>query len=90
MTVYVDVNREVYTEENIDDKIREILETFDYEGVVDYLLNNYTEGDILKILNPDVQEEVFNYLKKDILQQDFYEQKIDVNSCPYENYPCLR
>ena len=90
MKVYVDVNREVYTEENIDDKIREILETFDYEGVVDYLLNNYTEGDILQMLNPDVQEEVFNYLKKDILQQDFYEQKIDVNPCPYENYPCLR
>ena len=78
MTVYVDVNREVYTEENIDDKIREILETFDYEGVVDYLLNNYTEGDILNMLNPNAQEEVFDHLKMDILQEIFYEQEIDV------------
>lgn len=89
MTVYVDVNCEVYTEENIDDKIREILETFDYEGVVDYLLNNYTEGDILKMLNPDVQEEVFNYLKRGILQEEFYEQEIDVPNCPYD-YRCLK
>lgn len=89
MTVYVDVNREVYTEENIDDKIREILETFDYEGVVDYLLNNYTEGDILQMLNPNAQEEVFDYLKRGILQEEFYEQEIDVPNCPYD-YRCLK
>lgn len=78
MKVYVDENREVYTEKNIDDKIREILETFDYEGVVDYLLSKYTEGDILNMLNPSAQEEVFDYLKTDILQVNFYEQEIDV------------
>lgn len=78
MKVYVDENREVYTEKNIDDKIREILETFDYEGVVDYLLSKYTEGDILNMLNPSTQEEVFDYLKTDILQVNFYEQEIDV------------
>lgn len=43
MKVYIDENREVYTENNIDDKIREILESFDYEGVVHYLLSKYTE-----------------------------------------------
>lgn len=78
MKVYVDENREVYTENNIDDKIREILESFDYEGVVDYLLSKYTEGDILNMLNPNAQEEVFNYLKPGILQENFYEQEIDV------------
>ena len=78
MKVYVDENREVYTENNIDDKIREILESFDYEGVVDYLLSKYTEGDILNMLNPNAQEEVFDYLKTGILQENFYEQEIDV------------
>lgn len=78
MKVYVDENREVYTENDIDDKIREILERFDYEGVVDYLLSKYTEGDILNMLNPNAQEEVFDHLKMDILQENFYEQEIDV------------
>lgn len=78
MKVYVDENREVYTENNIDDKIREILERFDYEGVVDYLLSKYTEGNILNMLNPNAQEEVFDHLKMDILQENFYEQEIDV------------
>ena len=78
MKVYVDENREVYTENNIDDKIREILESFNYEGVVDYLLSKYTEGDILNMLNPNAQEEVFDYLKMGILQENFYEQEIDV------------
>ena len=78
MKVYVDENRGVYTENNIDDKIREILERFDYEGVVDYLLSKYTEGDILNMLNPNAQEEVFDHLKMDILQENFYEQEIDV------------
>ena len=78
MKVYVDENREVYTENNIDNKIREILESFDYEGVVDYLLSKYTEGDILNMLNPNAQEEVFDYLKTGILQENFYEQEIDV------------
>ena len=78
MKVYVDENREVYTEETINDKIRETLESFDYEGVVDYLLSKYTEGDILNMLIPSVQEEVFDHLKMDILQDNFYEQEIDV------------
>ena len=78
MKVYVDENREVYTENNIDDKIREILEKFNYEGVVDYLLSKYTEGDILNMLNLNAQEEVFDHLKMDILQENFYEQEIDV------------
>lgn len=78
MKVYVDENREVYTENNIDDKVREILESFDYEGVVDYLLFKYTEGDILNMLNPNTQEEVFDHLKTGILQENFYEQEIDV------------
>lgn len=78
MKVYVDENREVYTEETINDKIRETLESFDYEGVVDYLLSKYTEGDILNMLNPSAQEEVFDYLKTDIIQRNFYEQEIDV------------
>lgn len=78
MKVYIDENREVYTENNIDDKIREILESFDYNGVVHYLLSKYTEGDILNMLNPNAQEEVFDHLKTDILQEIFYEQEIDV------------
>lgn len=86
MKVYVDENREVYTEETINDKIRETLESFDYEGVVDYLLSKYTEGDILNMLNPSAQEEVFDYLKTDIIQRNFYEQEIDAYLSPYDYY----
>lgn len=86
MKVYVDENREVYTEETIDDKIRETLEHFDYEGVVDYLLSKYTEGDILNMLNSNAQEEVFNYLKTNILQENYYEQEINAYLSPYDYY----
>lgn len=86
MKVYVDENREVYTEETIDDKIRETLDNSDYEGVVDYLLSKYTERDILNMLNLSAQEEVFNYLKTDILQEDYYEQEIDAYLSPYDCY----
>ena len=86
MKVYVDENREVYTEETIDDKIRETLENSDYEGVVDYLLSKYTEGDILNMLNLSAQEEVFNYLKTDILQANYYEQEINAYLSPYDCY----
>lgn len=89
MKVYVDENREVYTEETIDDKIRETLEHSDYEGVVAYLLSEYTAGDILNMLNPSAQEEVFDYLKRGILQEEFYEQEIDVPNYPYD-YRCLK
>lgn len=30
------------------------------------------------MLNPNAQEEVFDHLKMDILQENFYEQEIDV------------
>ena len=86
MKVYVDENREVYTEEAIDDKIRETLEHSDYEGVVDYLLSKYTEGDILNMLNSNAQEEVFNYLKTNILQENYYEQEINAYLSPYDYY----
>ena len=86
MKVYVDENREVYTENNIDDKIREILESFDYNGVVHYLLSKYTEGDILNMLNPNAQEEVFDHLKTGILQENFYEQEINAYLSPYDCY----
>ena len=86
MKVYVDENREVYTEETINDKIRETLESFDYEGVVDYLLSKYTEGDILNMLISSVQEEVFDYLKADILQANYYEQEINAYLSPYDCY----
>ena len=86
MKVYVDENREVYTEETIDDKIRETLEHSDYEGVVDYLLSKYTEGDILNMLNSNAQEEVFNHLKINILQENYYEQEINAYLSPYDYY----
>ncbi len=89
MKIYVDENREVYTEESINDKIIEILENLGYDGVVDYLLSKYTESDILNILNPNAQEEVFDYLKRGILQEEFYEQEIDAPNCPYD-YRCLK
>ena len=86
MKVYVDENREVYTEEAIDDKIRETLEHSDYEGVVYYLLSKYTEGDILNMLNSNAQEEVFNHLKTNILQENYYEQEINAYLSPYDYY----
>lgn len=90
MTVYVDENYEVYTEENINDIIIEKLEECNYEGLFQYLNDNYTERELFGILPSTVQEEIFNYLKANILQEEFYESKIDISPCPYKDYPCLK
>lgn len=85
MKVYVDANNcEVYTEETIDKEITKRLKRCDYDGLYDYMADHYLESDIFAMLPPDIQSQFFEYFKKEILENEFYEQYID------EPLPCER
>ena len=84
MRIYVDENREVYTEETIDEEIANRLERWDYHGLYEYIEDHFCEADIFAMLPPDIQSAAFEYLKKEILDNEFYEQYID------EPLPCDR
>lgn len=85
MKVYVDANNcEVYTEETIDKEITNRLKRCDYDGLYDYMADHYLESDMFAMLPPDIQSQFFEYFKKEILDNEFYEQYID------EPLPCER
>lgn len=84
MKVYVDENYEVYTEETINEEITNRLERCDYDGLYDYMTAHFCEADMFAMLPPDIQSAAFEYLKKDILDNEFCIQYID------EPLPCDR
>ena len=85
MKVYVDLNNsEVYTEKNIDEKITERLERCGYDGLYDYMAGHFCEADMFAMLPPDIQSAAFEYLKEEILDNEFCIQYID------EPLPCDR
>ena len=84
MKVYVNNDYEVYTEETIDKEITKRLKRCDYDGLYDYMADHYLESDIFAMLPPDIQSQFFEYFKKEILENEFYEQYID------EPLPCDR
>ena len=85
MKVYVDANNcEVYTEETIDKEITNRMENCDYYGLYDYMADHCCEADIFAMLPPDIQSAAFEYLKKEILDNEFCIQYID------EPLPCDR
>lgn len=88
MKVYVDANNcEVYTEETIDKEITDRLERCDYYGLYEYMADNICEADIFAMLPPDIQSQIFEYFKKEILDNEFCIQYIDeplpCNRCPF-------
>ena len=88
MKVYVNIDDyEVYTEKDIDEEITKRIEDCDYEGLLDYIANNFTESEIFAMLSPDSQLIVLEYLKESELDNSFFEREIDEPSpcdkCPF-------
>ena len=84
MKIYVDTNYEIYTEEEIDEEITQRIKDYNYEGLLDYIANNFTESEIFDMLSPDSQLIVLEHLKKLELDNSFYEREVD------EPLPCDR
>ena len=85
MKVYVDaVDYEVYTEKNIDEEITQRIKDDNYEGLLSYITDNFTEPEIFGMLPPNVQSKYLESYKKTIIEDEFYEQYID------EPLPCDR
>lgn len=96
MKIYVDTDYEIYTEEEIDEKITQRIKDYKYEGLLDYIANNFTESEIFAMLSPDSQSIVLEHLKESELDNSFLSAKlmnpclaIDVrsqnNECPRDN-----
>ena len=84
MKIYVDTNYEIYTEEEIDEEITKRIEDYNYEGLLDYIANNFTESEIFAMLSPDSQSIVLEHLKESELDNSFFEREVD------EPLPCDR
>lgn len=82
MKIYVDYDYHIYTEENIDDEIIGQLESSGYDGVFDYIITHYTQAELFKGLNSEIQKDVYKYLKEEILTAGYTEHEIDVPNCP--------
>lgn len=85
MKIYVDAaDYEVYTEKDIDEEITKRIEDYNYEGLLDYIANNFTESEIFAMLSPDSQLIVLERLKELELDNSFFEREVD------EPLPCDR
>lgn len=88
MKVYVDaVDYEVYTEKNIDEEITQRIKDDNYEGLLSYITDNFTEPEIFAMLLPNVQSKYLESYKKAIIEDEFYERKIDEPNCPLGKCP---
>lgn len=87
MTIYVDKNYEVYTEKTIDKEIAQRFNDYNYDGVVTYMSDNYSEKEIFGMLPSNIQAEILEDAKRWILESDFFEREIDEPNCPFGN--CL-
>ena len=83
MTIYIDENYEVYTEETIDKEIAQRFSDCNYDGVVEYITDTYSEAEIFAMLPSNIQAEILEDAKRWILENDFYEREIDELNCPY-------
>ena len=84
MKIYVDTDYEIYTEEEIDEEITRRIKDYNYEGLLDYIANNFTESEIFAMLSPDSQSIVLEHLKESELDNSFFEREVD------ESLPCDR
>ena len=85
MKVYVDIeDYEVYTEKDIDEEMTRRIKDDNYEGLLSYMADNFTEPEIFDMLSPDSQLIVLEYLKKSELDNFFFEREVD------EPLPCDR
>lgn len=85
MKIYVDTeDYEVYTEKDIDEEITQRIKDYNYEGLLSYIADNFTEPEIFDMLSPDIQLIVLEHLKKEMLDNFFFEREVD------EPLPCDR
>lgn len=85
MKIYVDAaDYEVYTEKDIDEEITQRIKDYQYEGLLDYITNNFTESEIFAMLSSDSQSIVLEHLKELELDNSFFEREVD------EPLPCDR
>ena len=83
MTIYIDENYEVYTEETIDKEIAKRFSDCNYDGTVEYITDTYSEAEIFAMLPSNIQAEILEDAKRWMLENDFYEREIDEPNCPY-------
>lgn len=87
MKIYVDTDYEIYTEEEIDEEITQRIKDYNYEGLLSYIADNFTEPEIFDMLSPDSQLIVLEHLKELELDNSFYEREVDEPSpcdkCPF-------
>lgn len=88
MKIYVDTaDYEVYTEKDIDEEIIKRIEDDNYEGLLDYIANNFTETEIFAMLSPNSQLTVLEHLKELELDNSFFEREVDeplpCDKCPF-------
>ena len=85
MKIYVDAaDYEVYTEKDIDEEITKRIKDYNYEGLLSYIVDNFTEPEIFAMLSPDSQSIALEYLKESELDNSFFEREVD------EPLPCDR
>lgn len=88
MTIYIDENYEVYTEETIDKEIAKRFRDCNYDGVVEYITDTYSEAEIFTMLPSNIQAEILEDAKRWILENEFYEREIDdpspCDKCPHK------
>lgn len=88
MTIYIDENYEVYTEETIDKEITRRIKEDNYDGVVvEYLTDTYSEAEIFAMLPSNIQAEILEDAKRWMLENDFFEREIDEPNCPLSKCP---
>lgn len=90
MKVYIDEKYEVYTEKNIEEEIAKRFKNYNYEGVLDYIADNFTESELFAILPSNIQTEILEDSKRWILNNEFYEREIDDSLCPQTKCPCTK
>lgn len=87
MIIYIDENYEVYTEETIDKEIAQRFSDCNYDGVVEYITDTYSEAEIFAMLPSNIQAEILENAKRWILDNEFYEREIDEPNCPLSKCP---
>ena len=88
MKIYIDAeNYEVYTEETIDKEIAKRFNDCNYEGVVEYITDTYSEAEIFAMLPSDIQAEILEDTKGWLLENYFYEREINEPDCPLSKCP---
>lgn len=90
MKIYINADDEAFTEETIDEEIINLIEDSGYDGVLGYLADACTEQEIFAMLPEDIQLDILDSFKEEIIEDTFWEYEVPDPSCPYANCPYSR